>query len=52
MRPGSRGFFEAFGTCKDWIVRFTPDSPRVELKELAAVMVLFIDITIALDRTD
>jgi len=37
---------------KDWVVRFTPDSPKVELKALAAAMVLFIDITIALDRTD
>ena len=40
------------GARKDWVARFTSDSPKVDLKALSAARVLFIDITIALDKTD
>jgi hypothetical protein len=44
-KSGIRGFVQAFLTTSDWVVRFSPEAPLVDIRFIAAAMVLLIDMT-------
>ncbi len=51
-KKGVRGFLHAFMIPSDWVLRFSEDEPRLDLRLVIPAMILLIDITVALDATD
>jgi hypothetical protein len=44
-KRGIRGFLKAFVTPSDWVVRFVPGAPEVDLRLVTAAMILLMDFT-------
>lgn len=44
-KRGIRAFLKAFVTPSDWVVRFVPEAPEVDLRLVTAAMILLIDFT-------